>query len=174
MSNTRRIAMDAVLAALYFALSVLTITIGNLQLRFTALALIMTALIFTPLDVCAVALVGEFLYQLILFGLTATTPIWLLPPVLHGLLLGLAALLVRRFVPEKRQLAVFFCACILCGVLNAVFNTAALYVDAHVYHYYYPETFFAQALIRLGIGALTAAVTAAAAIPLVELTTRRR
>ena len=43
MSKTKRIAVDGVLAALYFALSALTFTVGNLQLRFTSLALIMAA-----------------------------------------------------------------------------------------------------------------------------------
>ena len=35
MSKTKRIAVDGVLAALYFALSALTFTVGNLQLRFS-------------------------------------------------------------------------------------------------------------------------------------------
>ena len=169
MSKTRRIAMDGVLAAVYFALSALTFTVGSLQIRFTALALIVAALLFTTLDACAVALVGELLYQIILFGLTATTPVWLAPPLLHGLLLGLSAGLIRKKLPENRQIPAFFAACIVCGLLNACFNTAALYVDAHVYHYYHPETFFVQALVRLGVSVLTAVVTAAAGLPLARL-----
>ena len=173
MSKPKRIALDGVLAALYFALSMLMVTSGNLQFRFTSLALIAAALLFSAADACAVAFVGELLYQLLLFGLSATTPIWLLPPVLHALLLGLSAALVRRYVPQQRQMPVFFAACLLCGLLNACFNTAALYADAHVYGYYNPASFWSLALIRLGVGILTAAVTAAAAIPLVKLLKRR-
>lgn len=173
MSKSKRIALDGVLAALYFALSVLTVTSGNLQFRFTALALIIAALLYSAADACAVALIGELLYQLLLYGLSATTPVWLLPPVLHALLLGLFAALIRRRVPEKKQLPWQFAACLLCGLMNAVFNTAALYIDSHVYGYFEPTTFWGLALIRLGIGVLTAAVTAAAAIPLARLLRRR-
>lgn len=178
MSKTRRIAVDGMLAALYFALSALIVNLrfplGDLQVRFTALALITAALLFSTFDACAVALIGELLYQLLFFGLSATTPVWLLPPVLHALLLGLSAAWIRRRVSAPRQNAAFFAACLVCGLLNAVFNTAALYVDSHVFGYYRADTFFVMALIRLGVGVLTAALTAGIAIPLVRLLQKSR
>ena len=172
MSKPRRIAVDALLAALYFALSVLTVTTGSFQLRFTALALILAALLFSVPDVAAVALIGEFLYQLILFGLTPTTPIWLLPPLLHALLLGFGAMLVRRFVPEKRQIMAYFLACVFCGLLNVGFNTLALWADSRIMGY-------SAALVpmlpwRLLIGVLTSALTCAVALPLLQLLQKRR
>ena len=174
MSKTRRLAVDGMLAALYFALSMLTFTSANQQIRFTALALILTALLFRVPDVCAVALVGEFFYQLIRVGLTPTTPIWLLPPVLHGLLLGLGASLVRKCVPEKRQLMAFFLVCIGCGLLNAGFNTAALWADSLIMGYYSAALVFGVLPLRLLIAVLTAAVTSAVAIPMLQFIQRRK
>lgn len=177
MNKARRIAVDGVLSALYFSLSLLTITSGNLQLRFTSLALLFAALFFGTADACAVALIGELLYQVILYGLSATTPIWLLPPVLHALLLGLMVRFVRAHVPEKKQNPALFVGAVLCGLCNALLNTAALYADSRIYGYFvddFASGFWMLALLRLGIGALTAALAAAIAIPMIRILQRRQ
>lgn len=168
MFNSKRIAVDGMLAAVYFALSWAVIPIGgNLQLRFTSLALLVTALLFGAVDACAVALVGEGLYQIIVFGATATTPLWLLPPILHALALGLIARPLRdRPVP-------CFAACLGCGLFNSVCNTLALWADSKFYGYYTPALVFGAMALRLAIGLATAAVVTAAALPTVRSLRRK-
>ena len=169
MSKTRRIAIDGMLAALYFALSYLTIESNVIRIAFTSLALLVSALMFGPLDACAVALIGESLFQLIRYGPGPTTLIWLVPPILHALCLGLGNLLFsRKGRPLAERTGLCYTVCLICGALNAVFNTVALYFDSIIYHYYSPETFFVNALIRVGIALATAAVLTSVAIPLVR------
>ncbi len=174
MSTTQRIAIDGMLAAVYFALSFLTIESNVIRVAFTSLAILVAALMLGPLDACAVALIGEGLFQLLRYGPGPTTLIWMAPPVLHGLCLGLGALLFsRKGTPLVERIGLCYAVCLVCGALNAVFNTVALYFDSIIYHYYSPETFLVNALIRVGIALATAAVLTTVAIPLVR-TLRRK
>ena len=49
---------------------------------------ILAALLCSPLDGAAVGGIGTLLYQLLRYGVTATTPLWILPYILCGLLVG--------------------------------------------------------------------------------------
>ena len=168
MTKTKRLALDGMLAAVYFALSWAVIPIGgNLQLRFTALALLVTALLFGASDACAVALIGEGLYQIIVFGVTATTPLWLLPPILHALALGLFA------KPLRDRPGPCAAVCLGCGLFNSVLNTLALWADSKFYGYYSPALVFGALLPRLIIGLVTAAALTAAALPTVKSLRKR-
>lgn len=159
--SAKRIAFDGLLCAAYFALSFLIVPAGSLQIRLTSIALVVCAALFGPVDAILVGLIGEGLYQVLLFGVTVTTPLWLLPPVLHGLWLGL---LLR---PETK-LPRFYVACFVGGLLNSAANTLALYVDSRVFGYYQFHAVFGVALLRFGLGLATAAVVATAAYPVVR------
>ena len=164
-----RIAICGMLAAVYFALSYLTIESNVIRIAFTSLAILVAALMYGPTDACAVALIGETLFQLLRYGPGPTTPIWVAPPVLHALCLGLGNLLFsRKDRPLVQRTGLCYTVCLVCGVLNAIFNPIALYFDSIIYHYYSPETFFVNALIRVGIALATAAVLTSVAIPLVR------
>lgn len=169
MSKTRRLAICGVLAAMYFALSFLTIQTGTFKFTFTSLPLIVAAFLLGLPDACAVALVGEGLYQLLLYPLSVTTPLWLLPPVLHAAALWLfARLFCKREAPEQHVVKCY-AVTLLASLVNSAANTGALYVDSHVFHYYAPATFLGEAGIRLLIGIATAAVLTTAAIPLLRV-----
>lgn len=168
MSKSKRIAFDGMLAAVYFALSFLVADTGTFKFTFTSLAIVAAALIFGPLDACAVALVGELLYQVIIFGVTATTPIWLVPPVIHALLLGLCAKLLGRRQPLEEKTGLCFAACMACAAVNSLCNTAALYFDSKIFGYYEYHMIFGVALIRILIGLGTALIVTALAMPLVS------
>lgn len=168
MNNSRKSAVCGMLAAIYFALSALVITTGSLKITLTSLAIVVAALLYGPGYACAVALVGELLYQVLLYGVTATLPLWLLPPVLHALCLGLCARLLGKEVPLYRRTWPCLGVCLGCGALNALFNTLALYLDSKYWGYYSPELIFGLALLRVGLALGTALVVAAIAIPLIR------
>ena len=50
------------------------------------------ALLFGPVDAVIVAMVGEFFKQLLTYGVTYTTVLYLIPPALRGLVVGLGPL----------------------------------------------------------------------------------
>ena len=169
--TVKRLITDALLAAIYFVLTyfVLKPAGESLKITFASLALVVTALLYGPLDAAIVALIGEFLYQTIIYGVTATTPIWLIPPVLHGFLLGLFARLLRRNgKPLCEQPVLCYLVCVGTAVLNSFVNAAALYVDSHIYGYYKPEIVFGMMLVRLAIAVATAILVCSVCIPLVK------
>ena len=168
MSKSKRVAVNGMLAAVYFALSFLVVDTGSLKFTFTSLALVVAALLFGPADACAVALVGELLYQVIIFGVTATLPIWMVPPVLHALFLGLLARRLGRERPLYQRPGCCFAVCLGCALLNTGLNTLALYLDSLYWGYYEAHLVFGLALVRAAVGLGTAALVAAAAIPLIR------
>ena len=177
MLNTRRIALDGVLAAVYFALSYLAFYVipNELKLTFTSLTLVLAALLFSWYDACLVALVGEFLAQLLntKYGLSVTTPIWVAIPVLHALALGLCALFLGRKKPLAERTVPCVLAVLGCGAFNALLNTAGMYFDSKIFGYYEYHLVFGLALARIGIAIATAAVIAALIIPIVRAVRRQ-
>ena len=174
LSPTSRIAIDGMLAAVYFALTILTINTGSFKITFASLAFVIAALLFGPLDAMAVAFVGEFLYQLIIFGLTPTTPIWLVPPVIHALRLGVFAVLMgTKEKPLVTRPVACVIACMDCGLFNAILNSAALYADSKIFGYYNFRLIFVMGLYRIVIAMAAAAVICAIVLPLVMVLRKR-
>ena len=64
--NTRTLCRVAMLAALYVLLNnTIAIKAGNLRITFASLPVVLSALLFGPLESAVTALVGEFINQLI-------------------------------------------------------------------------------------------------------------
>ena len=89
--TTRKLAADAVLAAMCAVLGALSLDFGNLKITFESLPVLLAALAFGPLDGLAVGGIGTLIYQLLRYGVSVTTPLWILPYALCGLLVGLYA-----------------------------------------------------------------------------------
>jgi ECF transporter S component (folate family) len=89
MSTTKRLAADAMLAAMFVCLSLVSISLPNMKITLDSLPVLVAAFLFGPLDGLAVGLTGSFLNQMLTYGFTATTLLWILPAGLRGLLVGL-------------------------------------------------------------------------------------
>ena len=167
---TRRIAFDGMLAALYFALKLLTIPVGNdLEITLATLAIIAAAFLFRTPDACAVAFVGETLTQIVRFGFSPVyTPIWVLPSVVYALALGLCCAAVRKKREITELPGLCYAVCMGCALLLACLNTAALYADSKIMGYYSYHMVFGVAILRGLVALVTAAVAATVAIPLVR------
>ena len=101
--------------------------------------------------------IGTLLYQLLRYGVTATTPLWILPYILCGLLVGWIG---DRCAPEKSfpRLA----ATVLAGEgLIFLLNTLVIYADSKIYGYYSYAYVFGSFWIRLGICAVKTLLYAA-------------
>ena len=174
MSKTAVLCRTAMTAALCFILTLLSVKIGNLHISFGSLPIVVSALLFGPLEAASAAFTAEFLNQLLTYGLTITTPLWLIPPVLRALIIGLAA---RRFkarsgkCPEDAPVFLFL-TCILSAVIVTVTNTAGIYLDSLIFGYYTFVYVFGSFFIRLLTGIITAAAIAAVSMPLIRLLRR--
>ena len=145
--TTRQMALDAVLAAVCAVLGYYGPDLGNMKITFEGLPVILAALLCSPLDGAAVGGIGTLLYQLLRYGVTATTPLWILPYILCGLLVGWIG---DRCAPEKSfpRLA----ATVLAGEgLIFLLNTLVIYADSKIYGYYSYAYVFGSFWIRLGI-----------------------
>ena len=169
--TVRRIVTDAILIALFFALSMLSVEIAGVKLTFVALTTILAALFFGPVDAFLVGLLGAFLEQLLKYGLTATTMLWVLPEALRGLLFGLCVFFfAKQFTHEKmlsqRKPYFYYGACIVTGMLTSVFNTLVFYVDATLYGYYTYALIFGVLWYRLLLSIAVSIVLATVALPI--------
>lgn len=174
--STKTLCRVAMLAALYVLLNnTVAIRAGNLRITFASLPVVVSALLFGPLESAVTALLGEFINQLIGgYGITATTALWLIPPAVRGVVIGAAALRCRRTGrPLESRPAAGYAVCVLAALCTTVSNTAVIAVDAWVYGYYSRAYVFGELLYRLGTGVLIAVIIATAALPLAGLLRRQ-
>lgn len=153
LSRTRRLALDAMLAAMYVVLSLFSINLPGMKLTLDSLPILVGAALLGPLDGLAIGLVGSFINQMITYGFTVTTLLWILPAGLRGLVVGSYA---RRhaFSMSLRQ-TVFIT--VVSALLVTALNTLLMYIDSWVYSYSY-----AAALMTLFMRILAGILTAVA------------
>ena len=151
ISQTKRLAVDAMLAAMFVVLSLFSISLPGMKITLDSLPILVAAALLGPVDGLAVGLIGSFLNQMITYGFTATTLLWILPAGLRGLLVGLYAKR-HNFDMTLRQ-TVFIT--IVTALLVTALNTFFMYVDSWVYSYSY-----AAALPTLALRILAGIITA--------------
>ena len=175
-TKTRRICFAALLAAMYLPLSLYAaVQMGNVRISFGSLPVVLAALLFGPLDAVAVALVGEFLKQMLTYGVAYTTVLYLIPPALRGLVIGAAAvasLRRGRRLEERRTLC--YAVCVVAAVCTTVGNTLVNWLDSVLLHYYTPGLIFGDFFYRLGVGMVNAVAMASLALPLAALLRRQK
>ena len=125
--NTRRLVTDAVLIALYVVLNFYTIRLGWLNISLAAFPILVAALLYGWAD----GLIVGAISQLLTYGLSVTTIMWMLPTLVRGLMVGLYAT-KRGFDLNRKQIG--FIVLVSCLVVTLL-NTAALYADSLIYHY---------------------------------------
>ena len=93
----------ALLAAMYLPLSLYAaVQVGNVRISFGSLPVVAAALLFGPVDAVIVAMVGEFYKQLLTYGITYTTVLYLIPPALQGLVVGISLLALAAVLRNRR------------------------------------------------------------------------
>ena len=145
-TRTQQLVTDALLAAMCVVLGFMSIRIGNImKVSLEDFPVILAALMYGPSDGIIVAAIGIFLYQLLSYGITVTTVLWILPFVVVG---GLAGLYAKKynFNNDRKQILIIF---LICEVLICLLNTGAIYADSKIFGYYYPTIITGMILIRL-------------------------
>lgn len=172
--NIKALCRMALLIAVYVLLSItLVIKTGNLEVTFKSLPVVVGALLFGPVSGGLVALVGEFLSQLLSWGLTPTTILWVVPPVASGLIIGAAAAWIgKRGQPLEARPVACYAVCLLGAVATSCVTTVSLWLDSLIYHYYSFAFVFGSALFRFGKDLIIVAIVTTVAIPLVNLLRR--
>ncbi len=134
--------INALLAAMVAVLGYLAISTGNFKITFETLPILVAALLLGHVSSFSVAAIGTFIYQLLKFGLMPTTPMWMIPYIAMALVVGIYAKSKDFKLSQKQTVFIV----VLGEFLVTLLNTGALYVDSHIYGYYYP-TFITGMLI---------------------------
>ena len=153
ITKTKRLALDAMLAAMFVVLSLFSINLPGMKITLDSLPILIGAALLGPLDGLAVGLVGSFLNQMITYGFTVTTLFWILPAGLRGLFVGLYA--KRHGFSMTTPQTVFIT--VLTALFVTALNTLLLYVDSWVYSYSYAAA-LPTLLLRIAAGVITAVV----------------
>ena len=162
--KTRRMVLDGMLIALYFVLGYyLVLNLGNMKITLEAFPILVAALLLGPIDGLLVGGLGALLIQLLSYGITPTTILWIAPHALSGLLVGLAA--KSRWYQKTRGQTIALC--IASALLVTALNTLALVVDSKMYGYY-SAAILAAIPMRILTGIITAVVFGAALPILLE------
>jgi len=159
--STRKLVVIAMMVAVYVVLNTVgTIRLGWINISVSALPIIVGALLYGPGGGLMVGLVGAFLGQLMTYGVTATTVLWIIPPAVRGLLIGLYA---KRcgYALSRRQLVGVL---IVTSLVVTLLNTGAIY-----YTYAYV---FGKVGIRIVSGAVTAVAMAFVTPPVLDMLKR--
>jgi ECF transporter S component (folate family) len=168
--TAKRLALNAAMVALYFALSMMAVPVGGFKLTFEHLPIILCAVLFGPVDALIVGALGEFINQMLTFGFTPTTILWMAPAMFRGLSMGLAAVLARKSLGldaqlEKKVPVAFWITCITSGLICSLLNTFTLYVDSKMFGYYSYAMVFGVLWIRLAASAVSSVVMSLAVKP---------
>lgn len=135
------------LAAMCAVLGAVSIEMGNMRLTLESVPIMIGALLFGPADGAIIGFVGSFLYQVIRYGFSATTLLWILPYVVSGLIAGCCA---KRcgFELNTRQTIL---TVVLAELTITTLNTGVLYIDSRIYGYYSAVYVFGTLLPRYAI-----------------------
>ena len=174
--TTKRLVINAVLISIYVVLRFFNIEVGN-SFRFTLapFSVILCAMLYGPVDGLIVGLLGEFLSQILgPYGMTPTTLLWCLGETMRGGVLGLCAVLFFRKgllspgAPDKKCIVTMLICCVLTGVLAALGQTFALYVDSKMFGYYSYAVVFGVMIWRIVIYVLMAGAFGYLSVPIIS------
>lgn len=173
--NVKRMAMNAVMIAMYVVLSLpfMVLSVGGLKVTFEHFPVVLCAVLFGPIDAMIVGGIGELINQVTSFGFTPTTLLWILPIVVRGLVVGLCTKWLKKGMGQmaiirKKVPVLFWIVCIISGIISSLLNTFALYVDSKMFGYYTFAMVFGALAVRLLLSAVTSVVIAIAIKPILH------
>ena len=163
--KTRRIVSVGLFVAMYVVLSLyLTVTLWNYKLTFEALPVLVGALLFGPEDGFLIGFLGSFLNQMLTYGFTSTTLLWILPHAASGLLVGLLGKTMKQPLNVPKTAVITIASALTVTALN----TLAMYVDSKVNGYYSKAFVFGALGARILTGVAMAVAFAILLPPLLD------
>jgi len=143
--SIKRIAIDALFAAMCAVLGAFSIDLGTFKFTVENFPILIGALLFGPIDGMLIGGVGSFIYQLLKYGIDASTILWIVPYIASGLFAGLFA----KTIKKNRSVWILLIVVVANGLLVTGLNTIGLFVS-YKYIWFYPiETIIADIPIRI-------------------------
>lgn len=162
--NTGRLTRIAMLSACCAVLGNFALDMGNIKITFESIPVLIGALMFGPVDGGLIAGIGTLVSQLLRYGLTATTALWMIPYIVCGIIVGIVAK-YKNFTPRYTWIIP---TVILNELLITLLNTVSLYIDSKIYAYYSFAFIFGSFGIRIVICIIKSTIYAVALVPLIK------
>ena len=143
--KAKQMATDSMLAAMCAVLGAVSIDLGNLKVTLESIPIIVGALLFGPLDGAMIGFVGTFVYQVLRYGFSVTTFLWMLPYVVCGIIVGAYA--KKRGFELDLKRTVFIV--VLAELVVTTLNTGVMYIDSKIYGYYSAAYIFGSSALRI-------------------------
>lgn len=163
-NNVKKLCFAAIMSALYVGLDFLAYTFsapfgGTMKISISGLPIILCAVLINPIWAAAAGFTGALIGQMISYGFTVTTLLWVMPAVIRGLSMGLL------FILFKRSLNPFILSVetVISSLLVTAANTVVSYIDSKIYSY--PVTLFGIILVNRIIVAVVTAIVFALIVP---------
>ena len=130
--KVRKLLLNAFFIAMYVVLSYVSINLGNMVITVSAIPIIMGGMLFGPIAGLEIGLIGSFLNQMLKYGITPTTILWILPAGVRGGMIGFYAKQNEYQLHQKQILFII----LFSGFVVTTLNTAVMYIDSKLYGYY--------------------------------------
>lgn len=159
-----RIVLVGMLSALCFVLSAyVSVKAGSMKFTFAGLPILLASLLYGPVDGMLVGGIGEFLAQMIGFGFTPTTLLWILPAVVRGLMVGL----YRNAKKGDLKPVGTGIIIVLSSLTVTLLNGLVIWADAVIMGYYSAAYVFGSTGWRFLASFITAILYCAVLLPLI-------
>lgn len=166
--KTKQLAIDAMLAAMCAVLGYVALDMNSIKITFESLPILLGAVLFGPVDGMLIGGIGTLIYQLLRYGVSATTLLWILPYVVCGLIVGSVSK-IKKFSLSRVQTVVLV---VVTELVITALNTGVIYVDSKLYGWYYPALIYGSLGIRLVV-CVVKAVVFGSVLPWLVQTVRR-
>ena len=133
--KTKFLCFCAIMSALFVALEFASFSpyAPYIEISMSAFPIYLAAIYFGPAGGAAVALVGGFLAQLLRYGISYNMLYWMAPDILRGLAMGFLFIAFKKSYRFR-----FICIeMVIASLIATAANTAASFIDAHIFSYPY-------------------------------------
>lgn len=162
--TTRETVLKALFIALHVVLCYLTIRLWNMNITLSGLPIIIGAALFGPVAGLEIGLIGSFLAQILQYGFTATTLLWIIPAGVRGLTVGWYAM-KKHYTMTKAELTAVV---IVSSLLVTIINTVVMYLDSVIYGYFSYAYVFGALAFRLLSALITSVIYVTLTIPFLQ------
>lgn len=148
-----RMCEISMVSALSFVLGRLTLSFDNLKITFAAFPILLLACISSYWGDAAIAsFVAQFLSQMLTYGLSMTTVLWIFPSVFRAIVFWF---LVHKILKDNLHRFSYYAGAVIIAMSITILNTLVMALDAMIFGYYTTVYVYGMFFIRLGSGILS-------------------
>lgn len=175
-NKTYKLAVMGILGALCIAFSCLSIKTGPLTVSFASLPIYVAAFYLGAPEAIVVALLGGAADQIISYGISTTTLLWLIPGVLRAVIAFLLSYWYKKLYkkPIETDYTITLIACVISSLICTLATTAVMAIDALLFNYFSWTYIILSLGMRLFSSILVAILCGTVVSPIVNILKQKR